>query len=231
MAFRARSSLSLFSHLISGCFTSEPLEIPSPIVTESRLQGGGDRDVWLMEVLLCGYLFRRWLRPRCSTLPLAILARGPAPGQGIWPDCSYPKVPCSKLLFACWFINLFSLFLLLCFSHSTKRSHWGKWWLFPRPIVSSWTRRVPFDQYPVGLYLVPPLSVSHLESSGFTFNHSWCGLFRVFYSAETLQLFLMPKPLSLSKSPPWKPLSFTVFQRYFTEVLFGLTCTIKISAD
>lgn len=52
MAFMARSSSCLFSHLISACFTSKPLKIPSPTVTESRLQGGGDRDVWLTEVLL-----------------------------------------------------------------------------------------------------------------------------------------------------------------------------------
>lgn len=52
MAFLARSSLWLFSHLICECFISKPLEIPSPTVTESRLQGGGDRDVWLTEVLL-----------------------------------------------------------------------------------------------------------------------------------------------------------------------------------
>lgn len=42
----------LFSYLIGEHFTSKPLEIPSPTVTESRLQGGGDRDVWLTEVLL-----------------------------------------------------------------------------------------------------------------------------------------------------------------------------------
>lgn len=132
----------------------------------------------------CGWLFRKWLRPRYSPLLLAILPEGQHLGKesGLgWPDCSYPKVPCSKLFFACLFIHLFSLFLLLCFSHRTKRSHWGKWWLFPRLIVSSWTRRAPFGQYPVGLYLMPPLSVSHPESSGFTFNHSWCGLFRVFF--------------------------------------------------
>lgn len=50
MAFMARSSSCLFSHLISACFTSKPLKIPSPTVKESRLQGGGDRDVWLTEL-------------------------------------------------------------------------------------------------------------------------------------------------------------------------------------
>lgn len=94
------------------------------------------------------------------------------------PTPKYPVANCYLLV--CLFIYFLSSFCCV-FPTGQNALTGGSGGSSPGPLSALEQEGPHLGSIQLGFTSCLPLSVSHPESSGFTFNRSWCGLFRVFF--------------------------------------------------